>query len=270
MFRFIDSATSGVVQTFGKFTRVAAPGLSFYIPFIQSVTPVSNRLRQEEFSFEVKTKDDVFATLAIKVQYLVKPENSSKAFFSLEDPASQIYAYIENVVRSRAPHLTLNDLYQEQDTIESSVSEKLSGRMEEHGYTIANTLITAIDPAAKVKAAMNTIYESERLKVAAQNTADALYIKEVRHAEADSERKRLQGEGISKQRLAILKGYETGINGMADGLGLTPLDVVNFVMKTQHLDMLESIGRSENAKTVFLSHQPDELKFAGVLAKEIN
>jgi len=103
----------------------------------------------------VKTKDDVFAELAIKV-------HSTKAFFSLEDPKSQIYAYIENVVRSRAPHLTLNDLYQEQDAIETSVSERLSGRMKEHGYTIANTLITSIDPAAKVKSAMNAILTRRR------------------------------------------------------------------------------------------------------------
>lgn len=273
MLRFIESSTTGIVQTFGRFTRIAHPGLHFYIPFIQRISPISNRLHQEEFCFEVKTADDVFAKLSIKTQFRIKPENSETAFFSLDDPHNQIYAYIENVVRSKAPHLTLNDIYKEQDTIESAVAERLSSRMEEHGFTIINTLITSIDPAPKVKDAMNAIYESERLKIAAKNEADAQYIRSVRQAEADKERKRLQGEGISAQRLAILKGYETGVSDMAHGLKLNPSDIVDFVMKTQHLDVLESIGRSTNAKTVFLSHRPeglsDNLQLAGVQTQEI-
>ncbi len=44
MFKFIPTMNTGVVQTFGKFTRLAAPGLTFYIPYIQKIQLVSNRL----------------------------------------------------------------------------------------------------------------------------------------------------------------------------------------------------------------------------------
>jgi regulator of protease activity HflC (stomatin/prohibitin superfamily) len=256
MLKFVPTATTGIVQSFGRFTGVATAGLNFYIPVVQRISLVDNRLQQEAFSFEVKTSDDVFTTVEIKVQYRIRPENSERAFFSLEKPKQQIDAYIENVVRAKAPSMTLNMLYQEQNAICESVSEKLSGCMEQYGYTIENTLITSIDPAPKVKAAMNAIYESERLKVAAKNEADAHYIKEVRQAEADKERKRLQGEGISEQRQAIIAGYEHGVNGMASSLGISSAAVVDFVLKTQHLDTMEAIGRSPNTKTIFLSHQP--------------
>ena len=107
---------------------------------------------------------------------------------------------------------------------------------------------------------MNAIYANKRMKAAAKEEADANYIKKVRDAEADKDRKRLQGEGISEQRLAILKGYEQGVDDMAKKLGLTPTDIVDFVMKTQHLDTLEAIGRSNNAKTIFINHTPTGLQ----------
>jgi regulator of protease activity HflC (stomatin/prohibitin superfamily) len=45
-FKFIPSMKTGVVQTFGKYTRLASPGLIFYLPFIQTITVVSNQLTQ--------------------------------------------------------------------------------------------------------------------------------------------------------------------------------------------------------------------------------
>jgi len=268
MLKFIPTATTGIRQRFGQYVGTVDPGLCVYVPVMEKISLVDNRLQQEAFAFEVKTSDDVFTTVGLKVQYRIPPHLSSRAFFSLENPKEQIDAYIENVVRAKAPSMTLNMLYQEQDAICDSVSVKLSNRMFEHGYMIENTLITSIEPASKVKQAMNAIYESERLKMAAQNEADAHYIKEVRQAEADKERKRLQGEGISEQRQAIIAGYNNGISNMAEQMGIPAATIIDFVMKTQHLDTLEAIGRSNNAKTVFLSHEPSGFDNAGMAAQE--
>lgn len=254
MFRIIQESTSGVVQTFGKFTRLVKPGLRVYIPFIQKITPVSNRLHQHNFKFEVKTKDNVFAYLDIAVQYQIKFEDTEKAFFSLSNPMQQIDSYIENDIRSYSSKMKLDDLFESQNEICENILNNLFAKMKKHGYTIVNTLITSIDPNNEVKNAMNKINATERLKAAAKNEADSHYIKEVRQAEADRDRKRLQGQGISEQRIAILKGYESGIDDMANNLGLTPKEIIEFVMKTQHLDTLEAIGKSNNTKTLFMNH----------------
>lgn len=257
---FIRTATTGVRETFGRFSQTVKPGLNFYVPFAQKITPISNRLRQDTFNFEVKTKDDVFARLDIAVQYRIKDDDTEKAFYSLEDPVAQIDAYIENVVRAKVPNMELDALFSSQDDICNNVANLLSDKMLQYGYTIENTLVTGIEPAHDVKEAMNAINANKRMKAAAKEEADANYIKKVRDAEADKDRKRLQGEGISEQRLAILKGYEQGVDDMAKKLGLTPTDIVDFVMKTQHLDTLEAIGRSNNAKTIFINHTPTGLQ----------
>lgn len=262
---FVKTSTTGVVQTFGKFTKTVKPGLNWYVPVLQKITPVSNRLQQSTFNLEVKTKDNVFARLSIAVQYKIHPENSEKAFFSLDDPVGQIDAYIDNVVRSKVPSMPLDGLFESQDDICQSVSTSLCEKMERYGYTIENTLVTNIEPSRDVKEAMNRINATERMKAAAKNEADADYITRVRQAEADRDRKVLQGEGMSGQRLAILRGYETGVNQMANNLGITPKEIIDFVLKTQHLDTVEAISRSKNAKTIFYNHDPNTVNTMGKL-----
>lgn len=256
-FTFIKTANTGVRQTFGKFSGLCSPGLNLYIPFIQKITPVSNMIQNKNFVIMVKTKDDVFVELHLSVQLQILPENTEKAFFKLQDPSKQIEAYVHNIVRSQAPKMTLDELFASQNTISQSVSENLKVKMSDFGWNINDTLVNDIVPDKEVVVAMNKINASERLKQATKNEADANYIKEIRQAEADRDRKILQGCGISGQRLEILKGYETGVDNMARSLGLTPKDIIDFVMKTQHLDTLEAIGKSQNAKTIFMAHDPN-------------
>jgi regulator of protease activity HflC (stomatin/prohibitin superfamily) len=73
MFKFIPTMQTGVVQTFGKFSRLATPGLTFYIPIIQNIHLVSNRLCEKQCSLQVRTADKVFPLLDITLQYRIKP-----------------------------------------------------------------------------------------------------------------------------------------------------------------------------------------------------
>eukprot|EP00211_Chloroparvula_japonica_P017469 CAMPEP_0119126848 /NCGR_PEP_ID=MMETSP1310-20130426/5609_1 /TAXON_ID=464262 /ORGANISM="Genus nov. species nov., Strain RCC2339" /LENGTH=267 /DNA_ID=CAMNT_0007117039 /DNA_START=247 /DNA_END=1047 /DNA_ORIENTATION=+ len=250
-FKFIPTSVTGVRTTFERVSGLLRPGLNFYIPFIQRVELVSNRLRQDVVRFDVKSKDNVFSTIGLAVQYRVKPEDSAKAYFSLEDPVAQIESYIENVVRAKVPQLTLDELFESQAYLCEQVSANLYEKMIEHGFTIENCLVTEIEPDADVKQAMNRINASERLREAAKNEADANYLKEVRQAESDKERKRLQGEGISQQRLAIITGYQDSMSRMSSKLDLSPKEVIAFVSRVQELDTMEHLGKSPNTKILF-------------------
>jgi regulator of protease activity HflC (stomatin/prohibitin superfamily) len=254
-FRFIETSTSGIVQTFGKYTRTVGPGLRFYIPFVQKITHVSHRLLYNDFNYTVKTKNDTFARLSLGIQYTIKEENAKTAFFSLENPIVQMNSFVENYIRAKVPSMTLNELYSSQHDICETVSTNLKKKMEEYGYTIVTTLVTGVEPESQVQSAMNKVYASNMLKEAARNEADAKYIMEVRQAEADRDRKRLQGEGISAQRLAIMKGYQEGVSSLSQTLGIPTTEVMKLVLNTQHLDTLEMIGKAPNTKTLFMSHE---------------
>ena len=256
-FRFVETSTTGVVQTFGRFSRLASPGLRFYIPFVEKITLVSNRLQQNSVYLQVKTKDNVLTNLGIDVQYRIRSEDATLACFSLVNPIGQMDAFVKNVVRARVPKMLLDELFESPDEISNAISEQLAPKMRLHGYTIENTLLTAIDPDKEVMTAMNRINASARLKDAAKNEADAEYIKTVKIAEADRDRKRLQGEGISQQRIEIMKGYQKGVSEMAHIFSMDHRDIVQFVLKTQYLDTMENIGKANNTKTLFLNNSLD-------------
>lgn len=253
MFRFIQTSNTGVVQTFGKFTKTISPGLNFYFPYIQSISVVSNKLSQNTFGLEVRTKDNTFVNLSLAVQYKINTEDTEKAFFSLHNPKEQMNAYIENSVREFASKKTLDDIFESQNELSKCVMDNLHKKMQEYGFTIENTLVTSIEPNKEVKIAMNKIMATEKEKMARKNEADAYYIEQVRTAEADRDRKKLQGEGTSLQRKAIIEGYNESIDGMAQKFGLSSRDIINFVLKTQYFDTMETIGKSQNTKVLFMS-----------------
>ena len=252
--KFIGTQFTGVCQTFGKFTGLRSPGFNLYIPFVQTIKLVSNNIQNQAFECTVKTSDDVFSKMQVQVQVQVRSEDTEKAFFMLQDSTTQIDAYVQNIVRSESSKLTLNKLFGSQTEIAEVVSRNLKEKMSGFGYTIVDTLVTDIKPADEVSNSMNRIYASERLKQAAKNEADANYIKEVRQAEADRDRKILQGEGISGQRTAILKGYEAAIEKMSKSLNVNFEDASKFTLQTQYMDVMQSLNNSPNAKIIFVPH----------------
>lgn len=252
MATFIKTATTGVATTFGKFTRTMSPGLNFYFPFVQTVYHVSNRTQQKVFKFRVLTQDKVFANTTLALQYRIKEEDTSKAFFSLDKPIDQMASYIENSLRSHVPKTPLSSLFESFDEIGQAINTDLKEKMSGHGFTIENILMIGIEPDPEVTAAISSISASERLKEAAKNQADADYIKKIKEAEGDSKRKILQGEGIAGHRQAILNGYKENITDLTKMTGMTPQEIMNFILRTQELDTKEQIGRSENTKVLFM------------------
>ena len=95
----VQTAQVAVITRFGKFLRVAQPGLNWKWPFIDRVAGrVSLRVNQITLTMETKTKDNVFVTIPISVQNRVRPEKVYDAFYKLSDPMQQIQAYVEQVV----------------------------------------------------------------------------------------------------------------------------------------------------------------------------
>src|ERR1700738_4974162 len=86
----VDTAQVAVITRFGKFLRVAEPGLNWKWPFLDSVTGrVSLRVNQITLTMETKTKDNVFVTIPISVQNRVHPEKVFDAYYKLSNPVQQ-------------------------------------------------------------------------------------------------------------------------------------------------------------------------------------
>jgi len=205
----VDTAQVAIITRFGKFLRVADPGLNWKWPVIDSVAGrISLRVNQITLTMETKTKDNVFVTIPISVQNRVRPEKAFDAFYKLSNPAQQIQAYVEQVILGHVPGMTLDEVFASQSGIAAAVKQELDADMAGFGYEIVNVLVTDIVPDAKVKSAMNDINAAQREQVAANARGEAEKILVVKRAEAEAESKALQGRGIANQRKAIIEGLQ--------------------------------------------------------------
>jgi len=258
----VNTAEVAVITRFGKFLRVAEPGLNWKSPFVDSVAGVvSLRVNQIALTMETKTKDNVFVTIPISVQNRVRPEKVYDAFYKLSDPVSQIKSYVEQVILGHVPGMTLDEVFATQSSIAAAVKQELDADMALFGYEIVNVLVTDIVPDGKVKSAMNDINAAQREQVAANARGEAEKILVVKKAEAEAESKALQGQGIANQRKAIIEGLQTSIEQFQKVVeGASAKEVMQLVLVTQYFDTLKSIGENDKTNTLFLSHSPMAVK----------
>jgi regulator of protease activity HflC (stomatin/prohibitin superfamily) len=256
----VNTAQVAIITRFGRFLRVADPGLNWKWPFIDGVAArISLRVNQITLTMETKTKDNVFVTIPISVQNRVRPEKVFDAYYKLSDPTAQIQSYVEQVILGHVPGMTLDEVFASQSGIAAAVKQELDADMAGFGYEIVNVLVTDIVPDAKVKSAMNDINAAQREQVAATARGEAEKILVVKKAEAAS--KALQGQGIANQRKAIMEGLQSSIEQFQKGVGgASAAEVMQLVLVTQYFDTLKSIGEMDKTNTLFLSHSPGAVK----------
>src|SRR5580658_691305 len=258
----VNTAQLAIITRFGKFLRVAEPGLNWKAPYFDTVAGlVSLRVNQINLTMETKTRDNVFVTIPISVQNRVRPEKVYDAFYKLSDPVAQIKSYVEQVILGHVPSMSLDDVFASQASIALAVKQELDADMAAFGYEIVNVLVTDIVPDAKVKSAMNDINAAQREQVAANARGEAEKILVVKKAEAEAESKALQGQGIANQRKAIIEGLQVSIEQFQKVVeGASAREVMQLVMVTQYFDTLKSIGESDKTNTLFLAHSPGAVK----------
>ena len=257
----IQTAHVGIVQRLGKFARIAAPGLNFKLPYLETlVQRLSLQVQQLDVKVETKTKDNVFVQIPISVQYRVDPNRIYDAFYKLSDPIKQIESFIYNVILGHVPKLTLDQAFEQQAQIAVDVEKSLDGSMREFGYGIVKALITDIVPDNKVKAAMNDINAAAREREATVSRAETEKMLLVKKAEAEAESKRLQGEGIANQRKAIVAGLRESIASFSEAVeGASPQDAMALVLLTQYFDMMKEVAGTNRSSTIMMPHTPNAL-----------
>jgi len=254
----VATARAAVVQRFGKFVRIAGAGLNFKVPwFEQVVAKVDLRVQQLDVKMETKTKDNVFVSIPVSVQYHVLPDRVFEAYYKLSDPKEQIASYVFNVILGHVPKMNLDEAFEQQNAIATAVKQELDGVMAGFGYGIVKALVTDIIPDPKVKAAMNDINAARREQEAANARGEAEKILKVKQAEAEAQSKQLQGQGIANQRKAIIDGLRESVETFKAGVeGATAKDVMALVLLTQYFDTLKDIGAAAHSNTILMPHSP--------------
>jgi regulator of protease activity HflC (stomatin/prohibitin superfamily) len=254
----VKQQTRAIIERFGRYVRTAKPGLNIKIPFIDHIVQrVSLRVQQLLVEVDTKTLDNVFVKLSVAVQFRVVEGSEADSYYKLQDHVEQIKSYVLDVVRAKVPRMNLDEVFEKKDDVGTAVKSELDVSMKIYGFEIPNALVTDVNPADNVKSAMNEIQTQQRLQVAANAKGEANKILVVKNAEAEAESKRLQGEGIAKQRRAIVDGLRESIAAFTDKVStVNEHEVLNLVLMTQYFDTLKEIGISAGSKVILTPHAP--------------
>lgn len=252
-----------IKETFGKFDDVLEPGCHC-LPWClgsQVAGQLSLRVQQLDVRCETKTKDNVFVNVVASVQYRALAEKASDAFYKLSNTRSQIQAYVFDVIRASVPKLDLDATFEQKNDIAKAVEEELEKAMSHYGYEIVQTLIVDIEPDEHVKRAMNEINAAARMRLAANEKAEAEKILQIKRAEGEAESKYLAGLGIARQRQAIVDGLRDSVLAFSENVpGTSSKDVMDMVLVTQYFDTMKEIGASSKTNSVFIPHGPGAVK----------
>ncbi len=277
-FYTVQQQTAAILQKLGKFSRVAEAGPHFKMPFVERVAGYVNlRVQQLDVEVETKTSDNVFVRALVAVQFHVLKDKIYQAFYRLDDPTSQIKAYVFDVVRARVPKMKLDDVFEKKDEIADAVKVELREVMDDFGYGIVKALVTDIDPDHKVKESMNEINAAQRMRVAATEQREAGKILQREAAEAEAESKALSGKGIADQRRAIIDGLRESVDEFQKSVpGASPQDVMNVVLMTQYFDMIKELGATSHTNTILVPHSPstvtdlaDQIRSSMMVANQV-
>ncbi|KAJ4768336.1 SPFH/Band 7/PHB domain-containing membrane-associated protein family [Rhynchospora pubera] len=275
----VDQSTVAIRERFGRFDDVLEPGCHCLPWFLgsQIAGHLTLRLQQLDVRCETKTKDNVFVNVVASIQYRALAGKAGDAFYKLSNTQSQIKAYVFDVIRASVPKLILDDVFEQKTEIAKAVEDELEKAMSAYGYEIVQTLIVDIEPDEHVKRAMNEInaarvlslslslpcqgIQTARLRVAANEKAEAEKIVQIKRAEGEAEAKYLAGLGIARQRQAIVDGLRDSVIGFSENVpGTSAKDVMDMVLITQYFDTMKEIGASSKSSSVFIPHGPGAVR----------
>ncbi|EOY21722.1 SPFH/Band 7/PHB domain-containing membrane-associated protein family isoform 2 [Theobroma cacao] len=105
------------------------------------------------------------------------------------------------------------------------------------------------------------VFDAARLRVAANEKAEAEKILQIKRAEGEAESKYLSGLGIARQRQAIVDGLRDSVLGFSVNVpGTTAKDVMDMVLVTQYFDTMKEIGAASKSSAVFIPHGPGAVR----------
>lgn len=255
MIRIVEQNTVLVIEFLGKYSRMMNAGFNIKIPILERVANKVS-LRQQNFAIDGRypSADKVIVDIGTNLIYVVdsSDEGIKKYTYVVENRNQSIGAIVENSLRTYVAKETHEGILEKKEELAIHIQNDLEKQFAEWGMFIKSFQITNVNFPLTITDAMSEVVASLQLRKAAENKGEAIKIQAIKEAEAEKERKRLQGEGVAQEREAIAKGLEQSIKTLQSVTSQNPKEIMAILSLTQYLDTLKSVGTTNNSKVIFL------------------
>jgi len=211
-----------VVERFGKYSRTLNPGLSFIVPFVETV---AYEVSLKEVAIEVArqsaiTKDNI--SLGIDGIVYLKVVNPKAASYGIQDYRFAVVQLAQTTMRSEIGKMTLDKTFEERESLNESIVRQINAASSPWGVQVLRYEIKDISPPDSVLTAMEkqmkaerekraTILDSEGAKTAVINNAEAEKQSIVLAAEAERESQILAASGEAEAIELVAKAQANAL-----------------------------------------------------------
>jgi regulator of protease activity HflC (stomatin/prohibitin superfamily) len=245
----------GVAVLFGKYRRILRPGLSFRLPFVETVfKKLSLQHRSAELEFQAITSDQANVDFKALILYAVASDSEEtilRAAFRFFDERSfmqSLVRSIEGSIRSFVATKLQREILGMRRDIVDEVKAHIDHELNDWGYHLINLQINDISFDEVIMRSMAQVVATNNMKQAAENEAQAQYITKTRVADAEARSKRvvaeaerdieqMRGEGNALLRKQIATGLAEAGKVMDDN-GVPP----SFMLYTMWLDAMKNVA----------------------------
>ncbi len=269
----INQGYVGVITLFGKYRRVAPPGLRFKIPFLEKVfKKISIQNRSVELEFQAVTSDQANVYFKSMLLYSVQNENEDTIkkvafkFIADRDLMQALIRTIEGNIRSFVATKKQAEILGLRREIVEYVKAEIDHTLETWGYHLQDLQINDITFDKLILDSMSKVVASNNLKAAAENEGQALLITKTKSAEAEGnaikiaaeaerEAARLRGQGVALFRKEVAEGMTQAAEQMKQANLDT--NVILFSMWTEAVKNFAEYGKGN---VIFLDGSPEGME----------
>ncbi len=236
--RIVSPYEKAVVERLGRYVRTASPGLTFIIPFIDTLRKVDMREQVVDVpAQEVITKDNVVVTVDAIVYY--EATDPVKLVYNVADFYQAATKLAQTNLRNVVGEMELDQALTSREVINTKLRMVLDDATDKWGVRVVRVEIKRIDPPADVTQAMHRQMKAEREK-----RADILQAEGQRQAKILA----AEGEAEAVRRVAEAQRYKLEVEATGQGNAITT--VFNAIRDAQPDDKLIAIQYLETLKVV--------------------
>ena len=278
---FLPSGYQYVIERFGKFNRVAQPGLNIFIPLIDRISyMVEMRELCLRISPEQATTEDNVAVL-LGGNIFIRFVDAEKAAYGSSTPISSVVQFAQAVMRTTVGGQRLDKLFSERTELNNKVIQALHDGCGKWGCEILRFEITDLEPSDKTVAQSlhkqstaererrEKIINAEAFKREIELKSDAYKYEQIIKAEGDAQNMKILADAKAYETIREAEARETSINKIAAALAIEGgPDAMRATLTAQYIRSLEIMG-AQNKSTLIVPHNLGNIASALESCKEI-
>ncbi len=254
------------LEHFGRFVRVAEPGINFVMPFVTRVGRKINMMEQvvDIPGQEIITKDN--AMVAVDGVVFFQVLDAAKAAYEVSDLYSALMALSTTNLRTVMGSMDLDETLSKRDEINARLLAVVDHATEPWGVKITRVELKDIRPPQDIVNAMTRQMKAEREKRASILESEGMRQSEILRAEGEKQARILQAEGQkeaafrdaeARERSAMAEANAT--KSVSDAIEGGSSQAINYFIAQKYVEALGKFATSPNAKTILFPVEATQL-----------